>query len=186
MTTTVWLTGLPSSGKSTLARVLTDRQRALRPVEHLDGDVIRADLFPELGFDRRDRMENVRRIGLLAAMFAAHDVLSVVSVIAPFRESRDAVRAAHAEQGLTFLEVYVDAPAQVCAERDVKGLYARARTGRISGLTGADAAYEAPTTPDLRLRTAESSIDECVSRIEELIALSARARLVAVADGAQG
>lgn len=178
MTTTVWLTGLPSSGKSTVARALVERQRALRrPVEHLDGDEIRAGLFPELGFDRRDRMENVRRIGLLAASLARHGVLAVVSVIAPYRRSRDGVRREHERHGLTFLEVHVDAPRQVCAERDVKGLYAMARSGQMSGLTGAGAAYEEPLTPELRLRTDRDAVETCVARVEELLPVGAIAEV---------
>lgn len=173
MTTTVWLTGLPSSGKSTLAALLTDRARdAGLPVEHLDGDRVRADLFPELGFERADRMENVRRIGRLAAMVAGHGVLVVVSVIAPYRAARDAVRADHEQRGLTFREVHVDAPPTVCAHRDVKGLYAQARHGALSNLTGTgstDGDYEPPIAPDLHLRTDLAEIADCVDRLAALV-----------------
>ncbi|WP_158893571.1 adenylyl-sulfate kinase [Amycolatopsis anabasis] len=170
MSTTLWLTGLPSSGKTTLARALTDRQRPIRAVEHLDGDAVRKNLFPELGYDRADRMENIRRIGELALMLAAHGVLAVVSVIAPYRHARDQVRAAHEARGLTFVEVHVDAPLAVCAARDVKGLYALAERGQISGLTGVGDVYETPVAPDLRVDTAKQGVDECVRCIERTLA----------------
>ncbi|WP_051854611.1 adenylyl-sulfate kinase [Streptomyces sp. NRRL B-1347] len=172
--TTIWLTGLPSSGKTTLARELTARQSARRAVEHLDGDVLRREMFPELGFSRDDRMENIRRIGDLAVLLARHDVLVVVSVIAPYQQARDAVRAAHRAQGLHFVEVHVHAPQTVCAARDVKGLYARAASGALSGLTGAGDVYEVPSAPDVQVRTAERGVEECVLTIEQALAATER------------
>lgn len=184
--TTVWLTGLPSSGKSTLAQALTDSQRTRRTVEHLDGDVIRAALFPELGFEKADRTENIRRIGRLATMLAAHHVLVVVSVIAPYRQARADVRAEHERRGLTFLEVHVDAPTEVCAKRDVKGLYARARRGEVSGLTGAGGVYEMPLHPDLRVQTATTTVPDCVRLIEDLVAARDAAHPALVGSGTNG
>lgn len=170
MGTTLWLTGLPSSGKTTLGRALVDRQRGSRRVEHLDGDRVRRELFPELGFGEADRVDNIRRIGRLAAMLAAHDVLAVVSVIAPYAHARDEVRADHEARGLTYVEVHVDAPLDVCARRDVKGLYARAGRGEITGLTGVDDVYEEPPRPEVRVGTATTGVDECVRAIERALA----------------
>jgi adenylylsulfate kinase len=170
VTTTLWLTGLPSSGKSTLGRELVSRLESRRAVQHLDGDAVRRDFFPELGFSREDRTENIRRIGRMAAMLASHGVLSVVSVIAPFREVRDQVRAEHEKAGLTFIEVYVDAPVEVCAERDVKGLYAKAETGQVEAMTGVSDVYEAPVSPDVLVDTATLSIEEGTQMIERALA----------------
>lgn len=167
--TTLWLTGLPSSGKSTLGRAFVERHRRNRAVEHLDGDEIRSDLFPELGFDKADRMENIRRIGRLAAMLATHDVLVVVSVIAPYEAARAAVRAEHEACGLDFVEVHVHAPVEVCASRDVKGLYARAQRGEVSGLTGIGDVYEEPVSPEVRLDTSAMDIETCLSTIESAL-----------------
>jgi adenylylsulfate kinase len=166
---TVWLTGLPSAGKTTLAGALAERLRAGgRPVEVLDGDAVRAVLSPELGYARADRDANVARIGWVAQRLAAHGVLVIAAVVSPFAGARDAVRAEHEAQDVPFYEVHVATPVQVCAERDVKGLYARQRDGAVSGLTGVDGEYEPPATPDLRLDTSGRSVDDAV---DELIAL---------------
>ncbi|GAA3464944.1 adenylylsulfate kinase [Saccharothrix longispora] len=169
MATTLWLTGLPSSGKSTLGRELVARFRDRRPVQHLDGDEIREEFFPELGFTKEDRTENVLRIGKLAAMLARHDVLTVVSVIAPFRTARAEVRAQHEEAGLTFVEVHVHAPVEVCADRDVKGLYAKADRGEVDGMTGVSDVYEAPASPEVRVDTAQYGIEESLEMIERAL-----------------
>ncbi|GGP67915.1 adenylyl-sulfate kinase [Saccharothrix coeruleofusca] len=169
MTTTLWLTGLPSSGKSTLGRELVARYQGQRAVQHLDGDAIRREFFPELGFAKEDRIENVRRIGRLAAMLAAQDVLVVVSVIAPFRSARAEVRELHERAGLTFVEVHVHAPVEVCAERDVKGLYAKAERGEVPGMTGVSDVYEAPTTPEVRVDTSEYGVDQCLELIDRAL-----------------
>ncbi|WP_410660616.1 adenylyl-sulfate kinase [Amycolatopsis sp. lyj-112] len=169
MTTTLWLTGLPSSGKSTLGEKLAERHRGHRAVEHLDGDVVRREMFPELGFDREDRIENIRRIGKLASMLASHDVLVVVSVIAPFRTARADVRADHEGQGLNFVEVHVHAPIDVCVERDVKGLYAKAERGEVAGLTGFSDIYEAPSSPEVRVDTSDCDVEEGLQMIERAL-----------------
>ncbi|WP_258949415.1 adenylyl-sulfate kinase [Lentzea californiensis] len=169
VTTTLWLTGLPCSGKSTLGRELVNRFRGRRPVQHLDGGAVRRDLFPELGFSKEDRIENIRRVGRLATMLASHDVLTVVSVIAPFRTARAEVRAEHEDAGLTFVEVHVHAPVEVCAERDVKGLYAKAENGEVDGMTGVSDVYEAPATPDVRVNTADTGIEESLEMIERAL-----------------
>jgi adenylylsulfate kinase len=166
---TVWLTGLPSAGKTTIAFALAQRLRDQgRAVEVLDGDAVRAILSPELGYTRADRDTNVARIGWVAGLLARNGVLAIASVVSPFAGARDGVRAEHAAAGVPFFEVHVATPAQVCAERDVKGLYARQRTGALSGLTGIDGEYEPPSRPELRLDTTGRQVDDVV---DELIAL---------------
>ncbi|GAA0231439.1 adenylyl-sulfate kinase [Saccharothrix mutabilis subsp. mutabilis] len=174
MGATIWLTGLPSSGKSTLARALAARLAGTRPVEVLDGDVVRRQLFPELGFSKDDRAENVRRTGLVARLLAGHGAIVITPVIAPYRAAREAVRKDHEEHGLRYLEVFVDATPEVCATRDVKGLYARAKKGEITGLTGFDDPYETPIQPELHLRTDELTVDTCVDRMVALLDGTAR------------
>ena len=166
---TVWLTGLPSAGKTTIASALAQRLREQgRAVEVLDGDAVRAILSPELGYSRTDRDTNVARIGWVAQLLAHHGVLALASVVSPFAAARDGVRAEHAAAAARFFEVHVATPAQVCAERDVKGLYARQRSGAMSGLTGIDGEYEPPSDPELRVDTSGRSVDDVV---DELIAL---------------
>ncbi|MCX5530678.1 adenylyl-sulfate kinase [Streptomyces sp. NBC_00006] len=151
---TIWLTGLPSSGKTTVARALAGQLRAEgRRVEVLDGDEIRRFLSAGLGFSREDRNTNVQRIGLVAEVLARNGVFAVVPVIAPYADSREAVRKRHASSDTPYVEVHVATPVEVCSERDVKGLYARQAAGQLTGLTGVDDPYEAPTDPDLALET---------------------------------
>ncbi len=164
---TVWLTGLPSAGKTTIAHALSARLRAGdRAVEILDGDAVRPVLSTELGFSRADRDANVARIGWVAELLARNGVLVIASVVSPFAAARDAVRERHGDT--PFLEVHVATPVEVCAERDVKGLYARQREGAMAGLTGVDGEYEPPAAPELRIDTSERPIDDVV---DELIAL---------------
>ncbi|MET9410835.1 adenylyl-sulfate kinase [Streptomyces sp. NPDC002935] len=168
---TVWLTGLPSAGKSTLARALAGRLRAQgRRVEVLDGDEIRAFLSQGLGFTRQDRHTNVTRIGFVAQKLASHGVLVLAPVIAPYAFSRAAVREGHAAGGTTFLEVHVATPVGLCRERDVKGLYARQAAGEISGLTGVDDPYEAPVEPEFRVRTQSRSVAESADELHAFLA----------------
>jgi adenylylsulfate kinase len=167
--TTIWFTGLPSAGKTTLANALAARLAADGvAVEILDGDAVRPVLSPELGYSRADRDANVARIGWVASLLARNGVIVLASVVSPFAAARDAVRDRHLAAGVGFLEIHVATPVSVCAERDVKGLYARQRSGNMDGLTGVDGEYEAPLTPELRLDTANRSIDDAVA---ELLAL---------------
>lgn len=167
---TLWLTGLPSAGKSTLARALAASLRdGGRPVELLDGDEVRRNLTAGLGFSRADRDTNVSRIGWVAELLARNGVLVLVPVIAPYAGTRAAVRAAHTANRTAYLEVHVATPLDVCATRDVKGLYAAQRNGRVSGLTGVDDPYEPPSSPDLRLDTAALSLDESVTALRDLL-----------------
>jgi adenylylsulfate kinase len=167
---TVWFTGLPSAGKTTLANALAGRLRqAGRAVEVLDGDAVRPVLSPELGYSRADRDANVARIGWVAARLARHGVLVLASVVSPFADARGGVRAMHATDGTPFLEVHVATAVQVCADRDVKGLYARQRSGGLAGLTGIDGEYEEPVAPELRIDTAGRSVEESVDKLIALL-----------------
>jgi adenylylsulfate kinase len=170
---TVWMTGLPSAGKSTLANALAARLRGEgREVEVLDGDEVRLHLSAGLGYSREDRAVNISRIGWVARLLASHGVVTVSAAIAPYADVRDRVRREHEQAGVPFLEVYVSAPVEVCAERDVKGLYAKQRAGEVSGLTGVDDPYEVPQAPDVEVPTHTLGLDESVERV--LAALAER------------
>ncbi|MBW1600670.1 adenylyl-sulfate kinase [Streptomyces sp. JJ66] len=167
---TVWLTGLPSAGKTTIARALAQRlEGAGQRVEVLDGDEIREFLSAGLGFSREDRHTNVQRVGFVAELLASHGVTALVPVIAPFADSREAVRKRHERAGTPYVEVHVATPVEVCSERDVKGLYARQAAGELSGLTGVDDPYEAPAAPDLRIAAHEQSIEESAAALHALL-----------------
>ncbi|MFF5639771.1 adenylyl-sulfate kinase [Streptomyces sp. NPDC012825] len=167
---TVWLTGLPSAGKTTIAYELAGRLRAEgRRVEVLDGDEIRAFLSAGLGFSREDRHANVQRIGLVAEVLARNGILAIVPVIAPYADSREAVRTRHLTSGTSYLEVHVATPVEVCSGRDVKGLYARQAAGEISGLTGVDDPYEAPEAPDLRIEAHRQTVQESAAALQALL-----------------
>ncbi len=166
---TIWLTGLSGSGKSTIAVEVERRLLgAGRPCYLLDGDNLRHGLNADLGFDRASREENVRRVGEVARLFADSGLVALVPVIAPYAAGRSAVRAAHEAAGLRLLEVHVATPLAVCEARDPKGLYARARAGLVSGMTGVDDPYEAPTTPDLRLE-GDEPIEEATAAVLGLL-----------------
>lgn len=168
----MWFTGLPSAGKSTIAAALAARLRAARsprPVVLLDGDDLRRTLCADLGFGRADREENVRRIGGLARAAARDGALVLVPVIAPYAVSRARVRRRHDRIGVPFLEVYIATPVEVCAWRDVKGLYARQAAGEISGLTGIDDPYDAPTAPELRITTEHESVAASADAVWRLL-----------------
>ncbi|MFI5530451.1 adenylyl-sulfate kinase [Kitasatospora sp. NPDC051853] len=163
---TVWLTGLPSAGKTTLAFALAERLRAEgHRVEVLDGDEIREFLSKGLGFSKEDRHTNVARIGFVAEKLARNGVKVLAPVIAPYADSRAAVRERHSELGTEFLEVHVATPVELCSERDVKGLYAKQAAGEISGLTGVDDPYEAPENPELRLQTQGRLVAESAAEL---------------------
>jgi bifunctional enzyme CysN/CysC len=163
---TVWFTGLSSAGKSTLSKAVYERLWARgHRIESLDGDEVRQHLSRGLGFSKEDRSENIRRIGFVAEMLARHGVIALVSAISPYREGRDEVRARIAN----FLEVYVNAPLSICEERDVKGLYRKARSGEIPGFTGIDDPYEPPLSPEIECRTDRETIAESAQKIVDAV-----------------
>lgn len=160
---TVWLTGLPSAGKTTIAHAVEKRLLAEgHRVEVLDGDVLRTHLTRGLGFSREDREENVRRIGFVAHLLSRNGVVVLVSVISPYRSVRDELRELHAGR---FFEVHVATPLDVCAERDVKGLYARQRAGELTGLTGVDDPYEPPPHPEVVIQTQNQTLEQSVETL---------------------
>lgn len=167
---TIWLTGLPSAGKTTIAHQLAERLRGEgHRVEVLDGDEIREFLSAGLGFSRQDRHTNVQRIGFVAELLASNGVKALVPVIAPYADSREAVRKRHQGEGTPYLEVHVATPVEVCSERDVKGLYARQAAGEISGLTGVDDPYEEPAAPDLRIESHTQTVQESAAALHALL-----------------
>jgi adenylylsulfate kinase len=167
---TIWLTGLPSAGKTTIATALAERLRGDgHRVEVLDGDEIREFLSAGLGFSREDRHTNVQRVGFVAELLASNGVKVLVPVIAPYADSREAVRKRHIAEGTGYLEVHVATPVEVCSVRDVKGLYAKQAAGRISGLTGVDDPYEAPQAPDLRIETDGRSVQDSAAALYALL-----------------
>jgi bifunctional enzyme CysN/CysC len=163
---TVWLTGLPASGKSTIAVALERRLVANGHAAYLlDGDNIRHGLSDDLGFAPGDRAENVRRVGQVARLFADAGVVAVVSLVSPLRSDREVPRQLHDAAELPFIEVHVDTDIEECARRDPKGLYARARAGEIKGFTGVDAPYESPEKPEIHVDTAEVDVGGAVEQI---------------------
>jgi adenylylsulfate kinase len=167
---TVWLTGLSGAGKTTVADAVAGQLRvAGREVEVLDGDELRRGLSAGLGFSRADRDTHVRRVGFVAELLARHGVVALVPVIAPYAATRDEVRAQHDAHGTSYLEVHVATPLAECRRRDVKGLYARAAAGELTGMTGVDDPYEEPDKPDLRLDTTGTDIAAAVRRVMDLL-----------------
>ncbi len=167
---TVWMTGLPSSGKSTIAVAV--EQMLIERGKHayrLDGDNIRHGLNKNLGFSAEDRAENIRRIGEVAKLFADAGLIAITSFISPYRADRDLARQLHEADDIPFLEVFVDAPLVVAEERDPKGLYKKARAGEIKGFTGVDDPYEAPTRAELHLRTDQLSVEESAQKVLDLL-----------------
>ena len=167
---TVWLTGLSGSGKSTVAAILERalRDRGLR-VEVLDGDVVRTYLTKGLGFSREDRDENIRRVGWVCELLARNDVVAIAAVISPYRAVRDEIRGRVGR----FVEVYMEAPLEVVAERDVKGLYGRAMAGEIENFTGVNDPYEPPNEPEVVCHsdgreTPDESARRVIGKLEEL------------------
>ncbi len=160
---TLWFTGLSGAGKTTIADIVEHELRTrFRKIEVLDGDIVRTNLSKGLGFSREDRDTNVLRIGFVADLLTRNGVGVIVSAISPFKEVRAQVRR---NIGADFIEVFVDAPLEVCAERDVKGLYKKAFSGEIPQFTGVSDPYEAPTVPELHIKTDEETPAESARRV---------------------
>jgi adenylylsulfate kinase len=167
---TVWLTGLSGAGKTTIAEAVAGQLRATgQDVEVLDGDELRRGLSAGLGFSREDRDIHVRRVGFVAELLARHGVVTLVPVIAPYAATRDEVRAMHDAHATCYLEVHVATPLAECALRDVKGLYARAAAGELTGMTGVDDPYEEPDKPDLRLDTTGVDVTAVSQQVLDLL-----------------
>jgi adenylylsulfate kinase len=160
---TIWFTGLSGAGKTTIstevAKIL--RKRGLK-VEVLDGDIVRQNLTKDLGFSRADRDENIRRIGFVAQLLTRNGVVVLVSAISPYQDIRQEVRQ---KIGSNFIEVYVNAPLATCEERDVKGLYKRARQGKIKFFTGIDDPYEPPLKPEVECLTGQEDLEKSVAKV---------------------
>jgi adenylylsulfate kinase len=158
---TVWLTGLPGSGKTTIAIALEERLIQRRVLAYrLDGDNLRHGLCGDLGFSEADRDENVRRAGEAAKLFADAGLVVLASFISPYAAGREKVAKAHADAHIPFIDVFVDCPVDVAEQRDPKGLYAKARAGKVKGFTGIDAPYEAPEKASIHLKTVELTVEE--------------------------
>ncbi|HUX05867.1 MAG TPA: adenylyl-sulfate kinase [Acidobacteriota bacterium] len=160
---TVWFTGLPCSGKSTLALRLREvlNERGITKVEILDGDVVRTNLSKGLGFSKEDRDINIRRIGFVCGLLSRNEAVAIAAAISPYSAIRAEVRAMIDN----FVEVYVKAPIEVLAERDVKGMWKKALAGEIKNFTGVDDPYEAPEKPEVIVETDNETIDESVGKI---------------------
>jgi len=164
----LWFTGLSGSGKSTLAHAVEER---LHKMGHrtfvFDGDNVRHGLCGDLSFSEEDRSENIRRIGEMIKLFLEAGVISLSAFISPLRNDRQRVREIISPEN--FIEIYCHCPLAVCEERDVKGLYKKARRGEIKNYTGISAPYEEPLNPDIKVNTSEQSLDDCVELIMRLI-----------------
>jgi adenylylsulfate kinase len=159
---TIWLTGLSGSGKTTIASFTAKNLRDLGyGVEVLDGDDVRRNLASELGFDKKDRDENIRRIGFVANLLTRNNVIVIVSAISPYRAIREEMR----QHIGSFVEVFVNSPLEVCERRDVKGLYKKARDGALKNFTGIDNPYEPPLNAEVECKTDQESIIESSTKI---------------------
>jgi adenylyl-sulfate kinase len=168
---TIWLTGLPAAGKTTIgdalaAHVTASGRRAFR----LDGDLLRRGLCADLGYSEEDRHENVRRAGHVAVILAESGAIVAVSLISPYADSRAQVRAMHEREGIEFLEVFVDTPLEECQRRDPRGLYAKAARAEIMHMTGLDDPYEPPTAPDVHVHPAVETIEQSTAMVLEVLA----------------
>ena len=162
----VWLTGLPCSGKSTISRYLDGAIRETgRNLEILDGDIVRTNLTKGLSFDKEDRDTNVRRVGFVANLLSRNGAAVVCAVVSPYRNIRNELR-----QNVTnFVEVFVDTPAEICAQRDVKGMWAKAKAGEIKNFTGLDDPYEPPVSPDVHILTQEETVEQSGKKVLDFL-----------------
>jgi adenylyl-sulfate kinase len=166
---TLWFTGLPCSGKSTLAQIVAKELEGRgRGVEILDGDIVRTHLTKGLGFSKEDRDENIRRIGFVCGLLSKHGAIAIAAAISPYRSVRDEVRSAT----MNFVEVYVNTPLELCIQRDVKGMYRKALAGEIKHFTGVDDPYEPPLNPELIIATEKEpegvSAQRILAKLEDM------------------
>lgn len=160
---TIWFTGLSGAGKTSISSALAQKLMSYgyKKIEILDGDVVRQNLTKGLGFSKEDRDENIRRVGFVANLLTRNQIIVLVSAISPYQEIRQEVR----ERIGNFIEVYVNAPLAICEQRDVKGLYKKARAGVIKNFTGIDDPYEPPLNPEVECRTDLESLEESVAKV---------------------
>ncbi|MFB6303474.1 MAG: adenylyl-sulfate kinase, partial [Haloferacaceae archaeon] len=162
---TLWFMGRPASGKSTLAaqveRELVERGR---PIENLDGDDVRKNLHPELGFTKEDRAINNRRTAFIAKLLNRNGINAIVAMITPFREAQQQAREIIEEEG-EFVLIYVKTPLEVCEDRDPKGMYEQARAGKIDNFTGISHPFQEPIDPEVIVETTDTTVEECVEHI---------------------
>ena len=158
----LWFTGLSGAGKTTISKVVAEKlkQRGQK-VEILDGDIVRENLSKGLTFSKEDRDINIRRIGFVAHLLSRNGVVAITAAISPYKAIRNEIR----EMYENFIEVYINAPLEVCEQRDVKGLYAKARAGEIQNFTGIDDPYEPPDNPEITCCTDQESLDESVAHV---------------------
>lgn len=160
--TVIWFTGLPCSGKTTIAKELAKiLQKYLYDVEVLDGDTVRQSLTHDLGFSKEDRNENIKRVTFVAKLLAKHNVIVLASFVSPYAERRKQTRKDVEELGIPFVEVYVQCPVDICKQRDIKGMYKKALEGKIKNFTGVNDPYEDPVNPDIMLHTDTEDIVGC-------------------------
>lgn len=159
---TIWFTGLSGSGKSTVADAIAERLRDKGlNVERLDADIIRRNLWGELGYTKQDRDENIRRVAFLADLLTRNGIITITTFISPYRELRE-----HARKSIgAFVEVYVKCPVEVCMQRDTKGLYQKALAGEISNFTGVSDPYEEPLNPDVLIESDKEPVEESVAKV---------------------
>lgn len=163
---TLWFTGLPCSGKTTVADNVAERLKdiGLR-VERLDGDTVRQSLTKDLGFSKEDRDKNIERVTFVAKLLSRNGVATLVSFVSPYREKRLYAR----QQATNFIEIYLNCPVEICKKRDVKGMYQKALNGQIKGFTGVDDPYEEPQNPEIVLNTGAETVEESSEKV--LVAL---------------
>jgi len=158
----LWFTGIPCSGKTTLAKKIKEKLEEIGKKTYLlDGDIIRKELNVDLGFSEEDRKENIRRVSVVAKILTECGIVPIVALVSPFREARKKAR----EKIEKFVEIYVKAPLEVCIKRDIKGMYKMAIEGKIKGFTGIDDPYEEPLNPEIVCETDKESIEECIEKI---------------------
>jgi len=175
---TVWFTGLPAAGKSTIASAVECQLVGEgRPAFMLDGDNLRHGLNGDLGFGEEARTENVRRTAHVARLLAESGTIAIVGLVSPYARDREEAASLHVAVDLPFVEVFVDTPLALCEQRDPKGLYARARAGDLAGMTGIDAPYEPPANPDLVLHSGQESIEDAVAKVSATLLAACAAKL---------